>query len=69
MTNEATMLWVAHGKDDRVVGSIKKTGEGYTATMSGAAEPTGTYGEFETAKHAVHAHLPAGSDRPRFDLH
>ncbi|GAA1961072.1 methyltransferase [Microbacterium aquimaris] len=68
-TTETTHgLWVAYGPAG-VVGSIRHDDEGYTVTMAGADETTGTYPTMEIAKNALHAHLKPGSDWPQFRQH
>ena len=61
-------LWVAYGPSG-VAGSISKSDDGYTVTMSGADEPLGTYPSMDIAKRALHAHMPSGSDWPTFNEH
>lgn len=61
-------LWVAYGTSG-VVGTIRKSDDGYTVTMSGAGEPHGTYPTMAIAKSALHARLRPGSDWPQFREH
>ncbi|MDZ8172370.1 methyltransferase [Microbacterium xanthum] len=67
-TDTAHGLWVAYGPAG-VVGSIRHDETGYTVTMAGADEATGTYPTMEVAKNALHAHLKPGSDWPQFRQH
>ncbi|GAA5029891.1 methyltransferase [Microbacterium fluvii] len=62
-------LWLAYGSGGAVAGTIRKSEEGYTVTMAGADASTGTYPTMEVAKSALHAHMPPGSDWPRFQEH
>ncbi|MDT0181556.1 methyltransferase [Microbacterium sp. ARD31] len=61
-------LWVAYGASG-VVGTIRKSDEGYTVTMAGADEAAGTYPTMEIAKGALHSHMTPGSDWPQFREH
>lgn len=61
-------LWVAYGQSG-VVGSIRKSDEGYIVTMAGADQVAGTYPSMEIAKSALHARMAPGSDWPQFREH
>lgn len=67
-THPPRALWVAFGPRG-VVGSIRKDADGYTVTMAGASEITGTYPSMAIAKSALHAKMRPGSDWPRFEEH
>ena len=61
-------LWVAYGASG-VVGTIRKDDDGYTVTMAGADQASGTYPSMEIAKSALHARMAPGSDWPQFREH
>ncbi len=61
-------LWVAYSPSG-VVGSIRKSDDGYTVTMAGADAATGTYPSMDVAKKALHAHMTPGSEWPQFREH
>lgn len=67
-TTKNHALWVAYGTGG-VVGTIRKDDAGYTVTMAGAGESTGTYPTMDIAKSALHAHLKPGADWPSFREH
>jgi hypothetical protein len=67
-TDTPHALWVAYGTSG-VVGSIRKGADGYTVTMAGADERTGTYPTMEIAKSALRSHMRPGSDWPAFREH
>ncbi len=67
-TETHTALWVAYGTGG-VVGSIKKSHDGYTVTMARADTSLGTYPSMDIAKNALHAHLKPGTDWPTFEEH
>jgi len=68
-TTETThALWVAYGTGG-VVGSIRKDEDGYTVTMAGAKESSGSYPTMDVAKRALHARMTPGSDWPQFEQH
>lgn len=67
-TQEHHALWVAYGAEG-VVGSIRKSDDGYTVTMAGADAAAGVFPSMEVAKSALHSRLPAGSDWPMFREH
>ena len=52
-----------------VVGTVRKSEEGYTPTVAGATASVGTYPSMEVAKSALHSHLAPGSDWPQFRQH
>ena len=58
-------LWVAYGTSG-VVGSIRKDDDGYTVTMAGADQASGTYPSMEIAKSALHARMAPVSAWPQF---
>ena len=66
MSTASSTLWVAYGAEGNVVGTVRKTDEGYTSTIAGASESIGTYPTMDIAKNALHGHLPPGSDWPQF---
>ena len=68
MTDTSHALWVAYGERG-VAGSIRREAAEHIVTMSGAATPLGSYPSMEIAKRALHAHMPQGSDWPRFVQH
>lgn len=67
-TTPTRMMWIAYGASG-VIGSIRKSEEGYVVTMAGADAPLGAYPSMEAAKGAVNARQPHGSDWPRFVEH
>ncbi|MFB8386645.1 methyltransferase [Microbacterium sp. NPDC055910] len=67
-TETSHALWVAYGAGG-VVGSIRKSDEGYTVTMAGAPAAAGTYPSMDVAKQALHARMAPGSDWPKFLEH
>ncbi|AZS36979.1 methyltransferase [Microbacterium sp. 1P10UB] len=67
-TETPQALWVAYGTGG-VVGSIRKDGDGYTVTMAGADEVTGTYPSMDIAKSALRSHMKPNSDWPEFRQH
>ncbi|GAA1652645.1 methyltransferase [Microbacterium flavum] len=69
MSTTSSTLWVAYGAEGSVVGTVRRDGDGYTATIAGADASLGTYPTMEIAKGALHGHLPPGSDWPRFVEH
>lgn len=69
MSTSTSGLWVAYGSEGSVVGTIRRGDDGYTATIADADSSIGTYPTMEIAKSALHGHLPAGSDWPRFTEH
>jgi len=70
MSNTTTsVLWVAYGADGQVVGTIRKSDGAYRVTIAGADAAVGTYPTMDVAKNALHSHLPAGADWPRFVEH
>ena len=69
MSTASFTLWVAYGAEGNVVGTVRKTDEGYTSTIAGASESIGTYPTMDIAKNALHGHLPPGSDWPQFREH
>lgn len=69
MSTTSTALWVAYGPEGNVVGMIRHSDDGYTATIADADSSLGTYPTMEIAKSALHGHLPPGSDWPRFQAH
>ncbi|AXA95743.1 hypothetical protein GCM10023065_16860 [Microbacterium laevaniformans] len=69
MTSASSTLWVAYGTDGNVVGTVRKSEEGYTPTVAGATASVGTYPSMEVAKSALHSHLAPGSDWPQFRQH
>ncbi|APZ34372.1 MULTISPECIES: methyltransferase [Microbacterium] len=69
MSTASSTLWVAYGAEGNVVGTVRKTDEGYTSTIAGASESIGTYPTMDIAKNALHGHLPPGSDWPQFREH
>ncbi|WP_312676040.1 methyltransferase [Microbacterium sp.] len=69
MSTASSTLWVAYGAEGNVVGTVRKTDEGYTSTVAGASESIGTYPTMDIAKNALHGHLPPGSDWPQFREH
>ena len=69
MSTASSALWVAYGAEGNVVGTVRKTDEGYTSTVAGASESIGTYPTMDIAKNALHGHLPPGSDWPQFREH
>ncbi|MGB4777678.1 methyltransferase [Microbacterium sp.] len=69
MSIASSTIWVAYGSEGSVVGTIRKTPDGYISTIAGASESIGTYPTMEVAKSALHAHLPAGADWPQFREH
>lgn len=69
MSTTSSGLWVAHGSEGNVVGTIRRSEEGYTATIAGADASLGTYPSMDIAKSALHGHLPPGADWPRFTEH
>lgn len=69
MSTTSSGLWVAYGSEGSVVGSIRRSEDGYTATVAGADASLGTYPSMDIAKSALHGHLPPGSDWPRFTEH
>ena len=69
MTAASSTLWVAYGTDGNVVGTVRKSEEGYTPTVAGATASVGTYPSMEVAKSALHSHLAPGSDWPQFRQH
>lgn len=69
MSTTTSTLWVAYGSEGNVVGTVRHTDDGYTATVAGADESVGTYPTMEVAKSALHSHLRPGSDWPTFREH
>ncbi|MBD3756510.1 MULTISPECIES: methyltransferase [Microbacterium] len=69
MSTASSTLWIAYGAEGNVVGTVRKTDEGYTSTIAGASESIGTYPTMDIAKNALHGHLPPGSDWPQFREH
>ncbi|AUG29699.1 MULTISPECIES: methyltransferase [Microbacterium] len=69
MSTTSSSLWVAYGAEGNVVGTVRKSPEGYTSTIAGASASIGTYPTMDIAKNALHGHLPHGSDWPRFREH
>ena len=69
MSTASSTLWFAYGAEGNVVGTVRKTDEGYTSTIAGASESIGTYPTMDIAKNALHGHLPPGSDWPQFREH
>ena len=69
MTSASSTLWVAYGTAGNVVGTVRKSEEGYTPTVAGATASVGTYPSMEVAKSALHSHLAPGSDWPQFRQH
>ncbi|MGV2903637.1 methyltransferase [Microbacterium sp. AGC62] len=67
-TTKTLALWVAYGRNG-VVGSIRHDDAGYTVTMVGSDEATGTYPNLASAKGSLHSHMAPGSDWPRFQEH
>ncbi|TQK19739.1 hypothetical protein FBY40_2250 [Microbacterium sp. SLBN-154] len=67
-TDTHSTLWVAYGTGG-VVGSIRKSRDGYTVTMAGAEETAGTYPTMDVAKNALHARMRPGSAWPTFEEH
>lgn len=67
-TDTSHALWVAYGTSG-VVGSIRKDDSGYTVTMAGADEVTGTYPSMDIAKSALRSHMKPNSDWPEFRQH
>ena len=67
-TTKTLALWVAYGTNG-VVGSIRKDEQGYTVTLAGAEDATGTYPSLEAAKGALHSRTTPGSPWPRFEKH
>jgi len=67
-TTTRQALWVAYGPGG-VVGTIRKSEDGYTVTMAGADSQTGVYPSMEIAKSALFAHLAPGADWPQFREH
>jgi hypothetical protein len=67
-TTKTRALWVAYGTNG-VSGSIRHEDEGYVVVMAGADDVTGTYPSLESAKGALHSHMPPGSAWPRFQEH
>jgi len=63
-----TRRWVALGTTG-AVGSIHLVDEGYEVRLIGDEEPYGVYPQLDIAKSALHAALPAGSERPEFREH
>ncbi len=69
MSTTSSSLWVAYGAEGNVVGTVRKSPEGYTSTIAGASASIGTYPTMDIAKNTLHGHLPHGSDWPRFREH
>jgi len=69
MSTTSSTLWVAYGAEGNVVGTVRKSDEGYTSTIAGASASIGTYPTMDIAKNALHGHLPLGSDWPQFREH
>lgn len=69
MSTTSSTLWVAYGHEGNVVGAIRRSDEGYIATIAGADASLGTYPTMDIAKNALHGHLPFGSDWPKFTEH
>lgn len=69
MSTTSSALWVAYGSEGSVVGTIKRVGGEYVATIADADSSLGSYPTMEIAKSALHGHLPPGSDWPRFQEH
>lgn len=69
MDTTTSALWVAYGSDGKVVGMIRHDSDGYTTTIADADSSLGTYPTMEIAKSALHGHLPAGAEWPRFQEH
>ena len=67
-TTKSRGLWVAYGSNG-VSGSIRHAEDGYVVVMAGADAETGTYPSLESAKGALHTHMPPGSGWPRFEQH
>lgn len=66
MSTTSSALWVAYGSEGKVVGTIRRSDDGYTATIADADASVGTYPSMDIAKNALHGHLPPGSDWPQF---
>lgn len=69
MSTTSSALWVAYGAEGNVVGTIRRDGEEYIATIAGADSSLGSYPTMEIAKSALHGHLAPGSDWPVFREH
>ncbi|GAA3022895.1 methyltransferase [Microbacterium dextranolyticum] len=69
MSTVPSAVWVAYGSEGRVVGTIRRGDEGYTATVAGADASIGTYPSMDIAKNALHGHLTPGSEWPTFREH
>lgn len=69
MNTASPSLWVAYGSEGSVVGTIRRSDDGYTATIADAAASVGTYPTMDIAKSALHSHLPPGSAWPSFREH
>jgi len=69
MSTTSSTLWVAYGTEGNVVGTVRKTHDGYIPTIAGAEASIGTFPTMDIAKNALHGHLPFGSDWPQFREH
>lgn len=69
MNTTSSTIWVAYGAEGNVVGTVRKTSEGYTSTIAGASASIGTYPTMDIAKNALHGHLAPGSEWPQFREH
>jgi hypothetical protein len=70
MSNDATITktWVASGPSG-TVGSILRTGDGFSIRVGTATEYRGDFPTLDVAKSALHAALGPGVDRPDFIEH
>jgi hypothetical protein len=70
MSNDTTITktWVASGPSG-AVGSILRTGDGFSIRVGGGSEYRGDYPTLDVAKSALHAALGPGADRPEFIEH
>lgn len=75
MSNESTHAgttttgtWVAVGQAG-AVGSIHRTGEGFSIRVGSSDEYHGDYPTLDVAKSALHARLGHGAERPEFIEH
>lgn len=69
MSTMSSTLWVAYGAEGNVVGTIRRSDDGYTAAITDADASLGTYPTMDIAKNALHGHLRPGSAWPQFKEH
>lgn len=69
MSTDSSSLWIAYGPEGNVVGSIRKTDEGYVPTVADADASLGTFPSMDIAKNALHSGLTPGADWPSFREH